>query len=181
MFGRSGPARQALAAMKLHEGHTYRSSYRCRCSSSTDPRQPRATVAVVLIVLFQCRLHYPTSSDRASPRSDGAASISCFLPDMLPTSAFGHCNPGELKPRCSCVRCAGLVPACPAWGPEEGSWPSGEADRGPRWALAVPCSTAVLRSTPCLGARRGRHLLKSIRLHPAPYSYWRILNTACSL
>ena len=57
----------------------------------------------------------------------------------------------------------------------------GEADRGPRWALAAPCSTSVLRSAPCPGARRGRHLLISTRLHPAPYSYWRILNTACSL
>ena len=52
---------------------------------------------------------------------------------------------------------------------------------GPWWDLAVPRSTAVLRSTSCLGARWCRHLLKSIRLHTTPYSYWRILNTACSL
>ena len=52
---------------------------------------------------------------------------------------------------------------------------------GPGGPWQYPRSTTVLRSTSCLGARWCRHLLKSIRLHTTPYSYWRILNTACSL
>ena len=52
---------------------------------------------------------------------------------------------------------------------------------GPGGPWQYPRSTTVLRSTSCLGARRCRHLLKSIRLHTTPFSYGRSLNTACSL
>ena len=64
------------------------------------------------------------------PRSDGAASISCFLPGMLTTSVFGHCSasPGDRKPG---VRVFGVLGWCPVWGREEG--PSPLAGRsGPR-------------------------------------------------
>ena len=169
--------------MQIHNGfkslpyNICYSSYRCRCSFPTDPRQPRGTVAVVLNVIFKCHLHYPTSSVLASPRSDVVVLISRFLPDMrmrmLPTSVFGHCNPGDRKPAPG-VLVFGVLGWCPVWGreePEEGPWPRpGEADRAPRWVLSVLCSTAVLRSTLCLWARRGRHLLglDFWRLHPAP-------------
>ena len=77
------------------------------------------------------------------PRSDRAASISCFLPGMLTTSVFGHCNPGYRKP---CVMVFGVLGWCPVWGREEG--PSPLAGRsGPRSPVG-PVSTMQNISTP---------------------------------
>ena len=66
------------------------------------------------------------------------ACLTCYQPVLLGTV----CNPGERKPRCGCVWCAGLVPCMGPGGRAMAPGP-GEADRGPRWALAVPCSTTV--------------------------------------
>ena len=75
---------------------------------------------------------------------DGAALIFCFLPDMLPTRlCLWALQPWRSKARCVGVRCAGARALRGVRRKGHAPRP-GEAGRGPRWVLAVLCSTTVL-------------------------------------
>ena len=78
----------------------------------------------------------------------GAAAEGTFLrvkacTFRLPTSVFGHCLPGDLKPG---VLVFGVLGWCPAWVREEGPWPL--ARRSGSWSPAGPGGIMQCSSTP---------------------------------